>query len=135
MVILTAIWVNITNEIVVTKNQNNIGSDDFVSKIALLKSFYFTNKLVLSSARAFHENSLIVACYTLCMLEVRISTPNRFKNQTNHTLILLDRNDNHWQGFVKQKTFLSIIAVLSQNFQNTFVKIAILDKLYQCNSC
>ena len=31
--------------------------------IVLLESFYFTNKLVLSSARVFHKNSLILACF------------------------------------------------------------------------
>ena len=46
------------NEIAVTKNQNNIGSDDYVSIIALLQSFYFTQKFRLSYACTFHKNSL-----------------------------------------------------------------------------
>ena len=89
---------------------------------------------MLSSARIFHENSLIVGCCTFGKLEIRILTPNRFKNQFSGTLKLLAHNFNHQQGLAKQKLSLSIIVVLNQNFLNTFIKIAILGKIYQCNS-
>ena len=45
--------------------------------------------------------------------EIRILTPNRFKNQTNDTLTLLGHNYNHQRGFLKQKLLLSIITVLT----------------------
>ena len=51
-----------------------------VSTIALLSSFYFKNKLVLSSAKTSHKNSLIVACCTFGKLKIRTLPPNRFKN-------------------------------------------------------
>ena len=72
------------------------------------------NKLVLSSARFFHKDSLLVACCSFGKLEIRTLTPNRLKNQTNDTLKLVDCNCNH---------------------QQRFVKTAILGKLYQCNKC
>ena len=39
------------------------------------------------------------------------------------------------KGLLNKKMSLSIIVVLRQNFLNTFIKIAILGKIYQCNSC
>ena len=61
----------------------------------------------LSSIRVFHKNSLIGVCI-FGKLEIRTLIPNRFKNQTDDTLNLLDRNSNHQQGVVKQKMLLSI---------------------------
>ena len=58
-----------------------------------------------------------------------------FKKQSSGTLKILADNCNHQQGLVKQKLLLSIIVVLWQNFVNTFIKIPILGKLYQCSSC
>ena len=60
----------------------------------ILLGFYFANKLLLSSAGAFHKNSLIVPCCIFGKLEIRTLTPNRFKNQTNDTLKLLNCNSN-----------------------------------------
>ena len=62
----------------------------------------------LSSIRVFHKNSLIGVCI-FGKLEIRTLIPNRFKNQTDDTLNLLDRNSNHQQGVVKQKMLLSIM--------------------------
>ena len=53
--------VNIINEIAGTENWNNIESNDYVSTVALLSSFYFTLKLSISTVRFFNGNSLIVA--------------------------------------------------------------------------
>ena len=71
------------------------------------KVFIFQKKMVLSSVRVFHKNSIIGAC-VFGKLEIRTLIPNRFKNQTDDTLNLLDCNSNHQQGFVKQKMLLSI---------------------------
>ena len=53
--------VNIINEITATENWNNIESDDYVSTLFLLKSFYITLKSSISVAIFFNGNSLIVA--------------------------------------------------------------------------
>ena len=39
------------------------------------------------------------------------------------------------KGLLNKKMSLSIIVVLRQNFLNTFIKIAILRKIYQCSNC
>ena len=39
------------------------------------------------------------------------------------------------KGLLNKKMSLSIIVVLRQNFLNTFIKIAILGKIYQCSNC
>ena len=39
------------------------------------------------------------------------------------------------KSLLKKKMSLSIIVVLRQNFLNTFIKIAILRKIYQCSNC
>ena len=57
----------------------------------------------LSCTVAFHENSQGVACCSFGMLEIRILTPSRFKNQTNDTFKVPSYNCNHQQGFLKQK--------------------------------
>ena len=88
-----------------------------------LSGFYFTQKLFLSSTGIFHENSLMVACWSFGRFEIR--TPNRFKTQTKDTSKLLACNCNYLQEFVKQKKSLSIIVLLSKNFRNTFIKITI----------
>ena len=67
----------------------------YVSTIFLLLSFYFTQKLSLSNAGAFHENSLSVACCPFGMLEIRTLTPNRLKNQSSDTFNILGHNCNH----------------------------------------
>ena len=72
----------------------------------------------------------IYQCNTFGRLKMSTLIPSRFKNETNDALKLFGCNDNHQQVFFKQKMFLSMTAVL-----NIFIKIAILDKLYQCNSC
>ena len=59
---------------------------------------------MLSSAGAFHENSLSVDCCNFDMLKVRTLTPNRFKNQSSDTMNILGHNCNHQQGLAKQKT-------------------------------
>ena len=51
-----------------------------VSTIVL--RFYFAQNIVLSNTGAFHKNSLIVACCTFGVLEIRLSTPNRFQIQS-----------------------------------------------------
>ena len=78
-----------------------------------------------------------MAYCTFGVPEVRTITPNRFKNQSSGTLIILTCNCNHQQGLIKQKMSLCIIVVLRQNFLNlnTFIKIAILGKIYQYSSC
>ena len=45
-------------------------------------------------------------------LEIRTLIPNRFKNQTDNTLKLLDGNSNHQQGFVKHSPSCCIIGLL-----------------------
>ena len=77
-----------------------------------------------------------MAYCTFGMLEIRTLTPSRFKDQCSDTLNILGRSCNYQQGFVKQRTLsLSITVVLNLNFLKTFIKIAILGRLYQCNSC
>ena len=39
------------------------------------------------------------------------------------------------KGLLNKKLSLSIIVVLRQNFRNTFIKIAILGKIYLCSNC
>ena len=39
------------------------------------------------------------------------------------------------KGLLNEKMSLSIIVVFRQNFLNTFIKIAILRKIYQCSNC
>ena len=39
------------------------------------------------------------------------------------------------KGLLNKKMSLSIIVVLRQNFLNTFIKIAILGKIYLCSNC
>ena len=107
----------------------------FQQNITDSRKFYSTKKLVLSSARVFCKNSLIVVCCTFGKLEIKNLTQKQFKNQANDTLKLLECNCNHQKGFVKLKMLLSIIVVLSQNSLNTFIRISILDKLCQCNNC
>ena len=43
----------------------------------------------------FHKNSLIATCLTLGNLEIRVSTPTRFKYQTNDSVKLLGHNYSH----------------------------------------
>ena len=83
------------------KNITDSRKSEHVSTIVLLYGFYFTQKLFLSSAVTFHENSLIVACCSFGRFEIR--TPNRFKTQTNDTSKLPACNSNSLQEFVKQK--------------------------------
>ena len=85
----------------------------------------------LSISAYFYKNSLIVTC---CRFEIPILTPNRFKNQANDTLKLLGHNYNHQRGFLNKTLLLSIVAVLNQNFLNTFILIAVSGKHYQWNS-
>ena len=100
---------------------------------------FLTQLFALSYVEAFHENSHRVACCTFSVLEVRSVTQNGFKIQSSETLKILAQNCNHEQELVKHKLLLSTIVVFrspsSQNFLNTFIKIAILDKIYQCNGC
>ena len=72
------------------KNITDSRKSKYVSTAVLLQGFYFTQKLVLSSAGIFHENSLIVACFSFARFKIR--TPNRFKTQTNDTSKLLAHN-------------------------------------------
>ena len=71
------------------KNITDSRKSKYVSTV-LLQGFYFTQKLVLSSAGIFLENSLIVACFSFARFKIR--TPNRFKTQTNDTSKLLAHN-------------------------------------------
>ena len=71
------------------KKTTNSKKSKYASTIVLSESFYFANKLVLSSTRYSHKNSLTVASCIFGKLEIRALTPNRFKNQTNDTLELL----------------------------------------------
>ena len=82
----------------------------------------------LSISAHFYKNSLIVTC---CRFEIRILTPKRFKNQANDTLKLLGHNYNYQRGFLNKTLLLSIVAVLNQNFLNTFILIAVSGKHYQ----
>ena len=111
--------VNIIDEIVVSENKNNIGSDDYVSTIAISCSFYFTQQFALFYAGAFHKNPLSMACGTFNVLEVRTITPSRFKNQSGGTLEILAHNCNHQQGLVKQKN----IALHHCGFKAEFRKL------------
>ena len=115
------------------KNNTDSSKAKHVPTIFLLWGFYFTQKLVFSSAEILHENSLIVAWCSFGRFE--IWTPNRFKTQANDTSKLLACNSNSLQEFVKQKKSLSIIVLSSKNFLKTFVKITILGNLYQYSSC
>ena len=90
------------------KNITDSTKSKYAFTIVLL-GFYSANKLLLSSAGAFHKNSLIVPCCIFGKLEIRNLTPNRFKNQPNDTLKLLNCNSNHQQGFVIQKMLFSIM--------------------------
>ena len=89
-----------------------------VSTILLLQSFYFTQKLALSYAGFFHENSLSVACCAFNVLEVRTVTPNRLKNQSGGTLKILSHDCTHQQGLVKQKN----VALDHSGFKAKFPK-------------
>ena len=70
---------------------------------------HLTQHLALFSKKVFHKNSLIVACCTFGLLEIRTLTPNRLTNINNDNLKLLDNNRNRLQGFIKQKLSLSIV--------------------------
>ena len=87
---------------------------------------------MLSYTGAFHKNLLSIACCTFGVFEVITIKPNRFKNESSDTVKTLAHNCNHQQELVKQKLSLSIIVGLRQNFLNTFIKIAVLGKIYQC---
>ena len=76
-----------------------------------------------------------MACCTFNVLEVRTITPNRFKNQSCGTLKILAHIPTINKGLLNEKMLFSIIVVLRQNFLNTFIKIAILCKIYQCSNC
>ena len=67
-----------------------------------------------------------MTCSTLGNL--RTLKPNRFKNQSSDTLNLLDQNCNHQQGLFQQKTVALHHRVLSSNFLNTVIVIAIIDE-------
>ena len=75
---------------------------------------------MLSSARVFQENSLIVACCSFGKLEIKTLAPNRLKNQTNDTLRLLDHNSNLSSPLcsflvTKSLPWVSIAAVFYKN--------------------
>ena len=90
-------------EIPFQKNITDSRKSKYVSTILLLQSFYFTQNLMLFPVGVFHENSLTLVCCTFRRFEIRILTPNRFKNQTNDTLKLLEHNCKYQQEFIKQK--------------------------------
>ena len=75
---------------------------------------------------AFHKSSLIVAWYTFTSIKIRTLTPNRFENQTmtnsNYLATIAITN----KGVLNEKLLLSIVAVLTWNYLNTFILIAIL---------
>ena len=121
--------------------KNNITDSrksNYASPIVLIERFYLANKLVLSSARVFHKNFLIVACCIFGKLEISTLTPHRFKNETNDTLKLLYLNYNHQQRFLKQKMLLSIMpgnrATVDTNIWSNVVSIlrniCNIDKVY-----
>ena len=95
--------VKFINVAIVTQNLNNIGSNVYVSKAALLPTFLITKKSGLSISAHFHKNSLIVTCCTFVKFKIWTLTPNTFKNQTNDTLKLLGHNYNHERGSLTQK--------------------------------
>ena len=70
-------------------------------KATLSSIVWFTKKSAFSIS--VDKNFLIVACCTFGRFQIRTLTTNRFKNQTNEKLKLLDYDCNHLQGFVKQK--------------------------------
>ena len=88
---------------VVKQIWNNMGSNEYVYKAVLLSTVWFTKKSALSISARFDKYSLIVACCAFGRFQIQTLTTNRFKNQTNEKLKLLDHNCNHLQGFVKQK--------------------------------
>ena len=95
--------VKFINIAIVTQNWNNIGSNVYVSKAALLPTFLSTKKPGLSISVHFHKNVLILTCCTFIRFKIRTLTPNRLKNQTNDTLKLLGHSYNHERGSLKQK--------------------------------
>ena len=83
-------------------------------------------KLALSIAVTFHKNSLIVAWYTFCSVEIRTLTPNKFENQTNEKFKLLGHNYNHQQGHVKRK----IVALYRYGFNLNLPKHFYFDRYF-----
>ena len=75
---------------------------------------------------AFHKSSLIVAWYTFTSIKIRTLTPNRFENQamTNSNYLATIAITN--KGVLNEKLLLSIVAVLTWIYLNTFILIAIL---------
>ena len=75
---------------------------------------------------ALHKSSLIVAWYTFTSIKIRTLTPNRFENQTmtnsNYLATIAITN----KGVLNEKLLLSIVAVLTWIYLNTFILIAIL---------
>ena len=79
---------NTFDKILVAENWQDIGSNDWVSTLALFQSFHFTQHLTLSSKEGFHKNTLTVTCCTFGKLEIRTLTPTRLKNQATNILKL-----------------------------------------------
>ena len=114
---------------------NNIGSNIYVSSATLLSSVWLIKKSALSISARFLKNYLIVICCTFGRLEIQTLRPNGFKNQANDTLKLLGHNYSHLQELFKQENVALHHCGFKLNFLNTFMKIAVLGKLYQCSSC
>ena len=72
--------VNETYKNAISKEETHFRKSKYVPIVVLLQSFYFTQKLVLSSAGVFYENSLIAVCFTFGRFEIQTLKPNRFQN-------------------------------------------------------
>ena len=93
----------------------NSRKSKYVSTVALLLNFYFTQKLALFPIGGFPKKFLIVTCCTLGRFEIQTLTPKRLKYDT---FKLLCHNCNHQQGSVKQK----IVAICRCGFNLKFPK-------------
>ena len=79
---------------------------------------------------AFHKNSLIVAWYTFTSIKIRTLTPNKFETQTMTNSNYLGTIAITNKGVLNAKLLLSIVVVLTWNYLNTFISIAILGEYF-----
>ena len=100
-------WENISDKIVISEFQNDIGSNDDVLKVVLLSSFNATQKLGFCPTGVFQESSLIVVFCIFGKLKIRTLTPNRSKYQINDIFKLLGHNYSHQKEFVKPRNCCS----------------------------
>ena len=85
-------------------------------------------KSALSIAVAFHKNSLIVAWYTFTSIKIR-TKQIRKSNYDKFKLLATSAVTN--KGILNEKLLLAIAAVLTWNYLNTFILIAILGEYFR----